>query len=244
MKPGLGARLCQRCGTRVDERRGKFSPYCLSCGQPLDGQRLSTPASAPFSTATPAARPSAGRAWIVAVVLSVPLVGVTLLLSFGAYRACTSDSEAPAAAASATTALPSVEALTTASAGGSATAGKIPRPPGPAPTTPRPTPTFHGGGDDPPPFVPHTFPRERADERFDQAMVTIANCHANGDPTGSSVVDLTFEGDGRVETTVRPPFAGTETGACISARLLGLRNSVGRFVGDPVTLRRRFTINP
>jgi hypothetical protein len=248
MKPGLGARLCQRCGTRVDERRGKFSPYCLSCGQPLDGQRLSTPASGPFSTATPAARPSAGRAWIVAVVLSVPLVGLTLLLAFGAYRACASGSEAPAAAATATSALPSVEAPTTAVPGGGATAGKIPRTPGPSPTapgpspTPRPTPTVHGGGDDPPPFVPHTFPRERADQQLDQAMVTIANCHSSGDPTGSSIVDLTFEGDGRVETTVRPPFAGTATGECISARLLGLRNSVGRFVGGPVTLRRAFTI--
>ncbi len=249
MKPGLGARLCQRCGTRVDERRGKFSQYCLSCGQPLDGQRLSLPASGPFSTATPVVRP-AGRAWpvAIAIVLGLPLVGLTLLLAFAAYRLST-GSEAPAAATSATTALPSVEAPASAPATGSVPPGKVPRPPGPSPTTPgpaptqRPTATFHGG-DDPPPFVPHAFPRERADERFDQAMTTIANCRASGDPTGSSVVDLTFEGDGRVETTVRPPFAGTSTGECISARLLGLRNSVGRFVGEPVTLRRAFTIGP
>jgi hypothetical protein len=90
--------------------------------------------------------------------------------------------------------------------------------------------------------VPHTFPRERAEARFDQAMATIANCHANGDPTGSSVVDLTFDGDGRVQPLVHPPFAGTSTGVCINARLLGLRSSVGQFVGGPVTLRRAFSI--
>jgi hypothetical protein len=203
------------------------------------------PASGPFSTATPVTKP-AGRAWpvAVAILLGLPLVGLTLFLAFVAFRVSTSG-ETPAPAASATTALPSVEAPATASASGAPPPGKLQRPPGPAPTTPgpspRPTPTFHGG-DDPPPFVPHAFPRERAEERFDQAMVTIANCRANGDPTGSSVVDLTFEGDGRVETTVRPPFANTATGECISARLLGLRNSVGRFVGDPVTLKRAFTI--
>src|SRR6516162_2933423 len=114
MKPGLGARLCQRCGTRVDERRGKFSPYCLSCGQPLDGQRISMPA--PFSTATPVVQHSGGRAWIVALALSVPMVGLTLLLAFGAYRACASPAEATGASTSATSALPSVEAPATAPA--------------------------------------------------------------------------------------------------------------------------------
>jgi len=240
MKPGLGARVCQRCGNRVDERRGKFSPYCLSCGQPLDDQRIST--AAPYSSAIPAARPSVGRQWMIALacVLSIPLLSLALFLAFKASP----QAEPAAPATSGVPPLPSVEAPATASGGGSGSPGRIPRPPGSGPS-PRPTPTPHSsGGDDPPPFVPHAFPRALANERLDEAMNTIASCRRDGDPTGSSAVDVTFEGDGRVETTLRPPFASTPTGDCISARLLGLRNSVGRFVGGPFTLRRAFAISP
>ncbi len=252
MKPGLGARLCQRCGTRVDERRGKFSPYCLSCGQPLDGQRLSLPASGPFSSATPVIRP-AGRALpvAIAVVLGLPLVGLTLLLAFVAYRLSASP-EAPAATTSATTALPSVEPPASAPATASVPPGKVQRPPGPSPTTPGPTPTqrptatFHGG-DDPPPFVPHAFPRERADARFDQAMTTIP---ANALPgqRGSDGIERRrshvrrrrARRDHRA-TPVRRHARRANASPRVSS---GLRNSVwaASVEAGPVPLRRAFTI--
>jgi hypothetical protein len=222
-------------------------------------QRFSTPAPysaapyspPPYSTVQPVAKPSAGRRLLIvlAILSAIPIVIGGLLVAFFAIRAIASSAPAPPAAASGTTALPSVEAPTTASAPPTTT---VPgRPPRPTPTgpftvtppapTPAPTVTFQGGGDAPP-FVPREFPRDRANQRFDQALTTIQNCHAPGDPTGSSVVDLTWEGDGRVGVTVRPPFASTETGQCISARLLGLRGSVGRFVNGPVTLQRIVTI--
>jgi hypothetical protein len=31
-----GARICPRCSARVDERRARSSPFCLSCGSPIE----------------------------------------------------------------------------------------------------------------------------------------------------------------------------------------------------------------
>src|SRR4051794_39912939 len=85
MKPGLGARLCPRCGTRVDERRGEVSPYCLSCGQPLnDRPSMATapPYGAPIGAMPP--KPSSSAVpWVIALLCFFCLlvgVGIAVVL--------------------------------------------------------------------------------------------------------------------------------------------------------------------
>src|SRR4051794_8445082 len=66
----MGARICPRCSTRVDERRAKTSPFCLSCGAPLGAP------SPTFSGKSPVAGGSA-LPWILGIV------GVLILLGIG-----------------------------------------------------------------------------------------------------------------------------------------------------------------
>ena len=51
---------------------------------------------------------------------------------------------------------------------------------------------------------------------------------------------MDFEPDGRVSTVLAKPFAGTITGACISARIQAIK--IGAFAGVTQPIQRTFTI--
>src|SRR5690349_9407113 len=124
MKPGLGARLCPRCGTRVDERRGKFSPYCLSCGQPLNNDRQSMTT---YAGAAPQ-KASSALPWVIGILcFSCLLVGIGIAIFLVRSSSAPEDDEGTAAASpSASPAVPSVERVEGPPSSKSGTASKPP----------------------------------------------------------------------------------------------------------------------
>ena len=241
MKPGLGARVCPRCGTRVDERRGKFSPYCLSCGQPLNNDRQSMAAPYP---AVAAQKKSSALPWVIGLLCCLCLIvgiGITIFM-VKSSGSSDDDDGTVAASPSGTPVVPSVERGDNRALARSGTAAKPP----PPPFVPVARPTALPTATDPATTsgLRGPFQRDRANARVDQVMATLSTCKRSGDPTGSSTVGITFENDGRVGTTMRRPFAGTPTGDCISQRFLALQNAIPRFDGNAVTITRGFTIAP
>ncbi len=250
----MGARICPGCATRVDERRAKTSPFCLRCGAPLgppspvEGGRSGTFGGKPPAVGTGSALP-----WIlggIAVVVVLGLVGVVALLAL----VSTSASPDPAPATTIGTP-PKIEAPPTAtpSAPGTATSVKVTVPtvrttatsaqtfttrPTSTPTIPIPTP--------PPtatpsaPVVLAAFNRNRAQGEVDRVGATLASCARSAGPFGPGSIRVDFEPDGRVGTLSRPPFAGTATGSCISARFLAIR--IGPFTGSTQNIDKAFII--
>ena len=107
-------------------------------------------------------------------------------------------------------------------------------PPIPTITVPHPTATTTNG-----PSVP--FPFALAIEKMDEATsLAEKECAFPSGPFGTTVVDVTFETDGRVGTLSRKPIGGTATGSCITAKFLAIH--VGAFEGSSRTFSRAVTI--
>ena len=234
----MAARICPQCRTRVDERRAKTSPYCLSCGAPLG-----TPNATGFGK--PSGKSSA-LPWILGGI------GVFLLLGFGAVvlviiaLANSEPEKKPVASEDPTANEPRVELPTAVPTIGSVVPSAKPAatatlaikpPPTTTATTPRPTVT-------PPqptaPVVLGAFPRARATNELDRVTAGLASCKRAGDPAGSGSIRVDFEPDGRVGTLLQKPFAGTPTGSCVSSRFLAIK--IGAFTGSTQQIPRTFTI--
>jgi hypothetical protein len=261
----MGARICPGCGTRVDERRAKTSPYCLRCGAPLgppapsDGGRSST-----FASKQPGAGGGSALPWILGGIGVVVLLGLGGVVALIAVVSSNADPEPPVATVATP---PKVEAPPTATA---ITAGSAPstgpgvrapvptvrttatsRPPTPPVPTPPPFPTA-------PPTATGTgtgtgtgtssggvavlapFNRSKAQSEVDRVGATLASCSRNAGPFGAGTIRVDFEPDGRVGTLSRPPFAGTAAGSCISSRFLAIR--IGPFSGSTQSIEKSFII--
>jgi hypothetical protein len=88
-------------------------------------------------------------------------------------------------------------------------------------------------------------------QRFDPAAakmalattaIQTANCREKGGPTGKATVVVTFDPSGRVAsaTVSDAPFAGTSSGACITAIMK--RATVPAFSGLPGTVTKVISI--
>jgi len=234
----MAARICPRCRTRVDERRAKTSPYCLSCGAPLG-----TPPPTGFGK--PPGKSSA-LPWILGGI------GVFLLLGFGAVvviiiALANSDTdkkpvasedptaneprvELPTAVPPINSSVPSAKPTATATVAIKPTSTTTVATPRPTVTPPQPTA----------PVVLGAFPRARATNELDRVSGGLASCKRAGDPTGSGSIRVDFEPDGRVGTVLQRPFAGTPTGSCVSSRFLAIK--IGAFTGTTQPIQRTFTI--
>lgn len=85
------------------------------------------------------------------------------------------------------------------------------------------------------------FPFSLAIEKMDEATASAEReCAFSSGPFGTTVVDVTFETDGRVGTLSRKPIGGTPTGSCITAKFLAIH--VGAFEGSARTFSRVVTI--
>lgn len=230
----MAARICPQCRTRVDERRAKTSPYCLSCGAPLGGP-------SPTGFGKPPAKGSA-LPWILGGI------GVVVLLGFGAVvllilAVANADPEPAVPAAADPDSGPRLE-VPTATATVSASVSARPRTPS---TATAPTATFVRPQPTPTPTQPvvaptvlGAFPRARATNELDRVSAGLASCKRAGDPTGSGSIRVDFEPDGRVGTVLAAPFSGTSTGSCISSRFLAIK--IGAFTGSTQSIARTFTI--
>jgi len=261
-----GARICPHCKRRVDERRSKGLAYCLSCGQPLAGfQRTSgppshltppassygagpasnygvppshygatsssygaAPPSSPYGVAPPSFPtypahnlPVRSGGGSTGLVLGLVFGGMAVfILSVVAFFLVRSSAPAPTPTpvATSTVAVESTAAAAIDSTAPTATAHHV-----------KPTSTV----------VP--FPLSRAVEQMDQAVIAAEKiCPRASGPFGTTVVDVTFENDGRVGTSSRPPFGGTPTGACVTAQFLEIH--VGAFQGSARTFSKVVTI--
>jgi hypothetical protein len=231
----MAARICPQCRTRVDERRARTSPYCLSCGAPLG-----TPPPTGFGKL-----PAKGSAlpWILGGI------GIVLVLGFGAVVliviAVANAKPKPKPVATEAPSGPRLEVPTAIVATASASAkpsGTVKptatstiatiRPPSTVTTPPTPTPTA--------PIVLGAFPRARATNELDRVTAGLASCKRAGDPTGSGSIRVDFEPDGRVGTLLEKPFSGTPTGSCIASRFLAIR--IGQFTGTTQQIQRTFAI--
>lgn len=230
----MAARICPQCRTRVDERRAKTSPYCLSCGSPLGGP-------SPSNFGKP---PSKGSAlpWILGGI------GIVVLLGFGAVvlliiAVANAGPEPPVVTGVDPESGPLLEVPSAASTvSAKSSAPRLPTAPAP-PTVVRPPPTVVAIPTPPQPSAPTVlgaFPRARATNELDRVSAGLASCKRAGDPTGSGSIRVDFEPDGRVGTLLQKPFAGTPTGSCVAARFLAIR--IGQFSGTTQSIQRTFTI--
>ena len=239
----MGARICPRCSTRVDERRARTSPYCLSCGAPLG-----PPTSSTFAGKAPGAGGSSSLPWILGGLAAVVLLGFGAIVIVLVAAAGSADPEPdPTAATAPTAAQPRVETADAAPAV-SASAAKVAST---APTvrTPRPIVTVVPVPTPPPtvPAPPTTtvttigpFPRAKAQNEVDRIGFGLASCKSSAGPFGAGTMRIDFEPDGRVGTVTRPPFAGTSVGTCISARFRTIK--IGPFTGSTQSLEKSFII--
>lgn len=85
------------------------------------------------------------------------------------------------------------------------------------------------------------FPTTRATERLEQAVLAAQkNCPRPEGPFGTTVVEVTFETDGRTGTISNKPIGGTPEGDCITAQFLEIH--LGAFEGSRRTFAEAVTI--
>jgi predicted Zn finger-like uncharacterized protein len=91
------------------------------------------------------------------------------------------------------------------------------------------------GGDKP-------FDRASANSALSSIASSVGSCKKGGDPSGTGKVAVTFAPSGKATTAnVEGSFAGTSLGGCVAARFRAAK--VPPFSGNPVTVRKTFTIN-
>ena len=239
---GMGARICPRCSTRVDERRARTSPFCLSCGAPLGA-----PPSATFAGKQAGGGGGSPLPWILGGIAAVVLLGFGAVVVVLVAAAGSAEPDPATGAASA--ASPRVETAD-AAAVATGSAAKVATPaPTPTVRTPRPStnPTVVATVP-PPPTAPPTstvtalgpFPRSKAQGEVDRIGFGLNTCKSSAGPFGAGTMRVDFEPDGRVGTLTRPPFAGTSVGTCISARFRTIK--IGPFTGTTQSIEKAFII--
>ena len=72
--------------------------------------------------------------------------------------------------------------------------------------------------------------------------MSVKDCKKPGGPTGSGHVVVTFAPSGSVQSAVvdKPPFAGSEVGACIAGKFRSVQ--VPPFGGAAVTVGKSFVV--
>lgn len=241
----MAARICPRCSTRVDERRARTSPFCLSCGAPLG-------APSPTFGGKPAPTGSA-LPWILGGVALVFLLGLAGIVAVVAIVANAAPEPAPVVTPPVLP--PLVQAPVVPDAGIDASPAVAKTAPTVRITSPQPTstPTLTIR---PPPTVtipipqptatPTTdvatgpFPRARAQSEVDRVSQGLGSCKSSSGPFGLGSIRVDFEPDGRVTTTTRAPFGGTTVGTCISARFRAIK--IGKFIGSTSSIDKSFII--
>jgi hypothetical protein len=93
----------------------------------------------------------------------------------------------------------------------------------------------------PPPTGPQPFPTTRAIEKLDEATAAAERlCPRSEGPFGSTLIEVTFEVDGRTGTLSHKPIGGTPEGDCITAEFLAIH--LGPFEGARRTFSRSVTM--
>ena len=97
-------------------------------------------------------------------------------------------------------------------------------------------PAAQGGSEQP-------FNMGEAKAKLGGAASAAQGCKKGDGPTGSGRVVVMFAPSGAAQsaTVTGPPFEGTPTGACVSARFRGVR--VPAFSGSPFSVSKSFSIN-
>ena len=229
--------------TSANSGRGSGLPVNSGRGSglPAYGSAPFTPHSMPsYGPPPPRAEPkkSSGAGTVIVVLL---LVGAFAVMAIGVVAFFLFRAE------------PS-----TSSSGPVSTSTVVVETPESTDTTTEPNPKEHPtstGHAKPPPIptitVPHPtssttsglppFPFALAIEKMDEATASAEKeCAFPSGPFGTTVVDVTFETDGRVGTLSRKPIGGTPTGSCITAKFLAIH--VGAFEGSSRTFSRAVTI--
>ncbi|MEO6572265.1 MAG: hypothetical protein ABIP89_00400 [Polyangiaceae bacterium] len=81
MKPGLGGRRCQQCGSKVEGAGSKLLRDCPSCGAPLDAPRFTPAGGSPQFPAPQQAKSFSVVPWIAVALLCVIVgIGVAVLV--------------------------------------------------------------------------------------------------------------------------------------------------------------------
>ena len=248
-----GARICPRCSARVDERRARASPYCLSCGAPLG-----TPPPT-FAGKAPGGGGSA-LPWLLGGLGLVVVLGIAGVIAIIAVANARTVTPAPVATAIAGPKLESTSTATAAVDAGPSVppvpatrTARVTKPTPPATVTiPRPTSTptpVPTAAPRPPTVTPPPdagiavlapFPRAQAQSEVDRVASGLASCKRADGPFGAGSIRVEFEPDGRVGTLSRPPFSGTPVGSCITSRFLAVR--VGQFAGSTQRIEKTFII--
>jgi hypothetical protein len=239
----VGARICPQCGTRVDERRARASPYCLSCGAHLGtappvgfGKKAGGGSSLPWILGGIAAFVGLGVVAVVVLLVAVaegdpaPLAAVSTDAAAQLPPVLEPAPTAPAAPKPAPTVKAGVPAPR------APTAAPPPTVVGPVTPTASPTPA-----PTPAPATLGAFPRARATNELDRVTTSLGSCKSSGGPTGAGSIRVDFEPDGRIATLLRKPFAGTPTGSCIAGRFGAIR--IGKFDGATQAIERTFTLD-
>src|SRR5438552_36863 len=127
----MGARICPRCSARVDERRAKSSPYCLSCGAALAPHGPPEPMQGgPSPTFGGKAQQSGGKSalpWILGMVGAISLLaigGIVILVVVSSSDDDTPPKPEPVASA-ASAANPKVEVPATFADGAAVTPSAV-----------------------------------------------------------------------------------------------------------------------
>jgi len=236
----MGARICPRCATRVDERRAKASPFCLSCGAPLAPNAAPTNAGPTFSGKVAGAGGGGGGhgppvGLIIGIIAGVILLGLGAVVVLLVLLSRSSTPEPTPVTEVTTGGAPPIETPTVpASVVPTVPSGKAP-PPHTASTSAATAPKTATT-----PIVASAFPRTKAQSEVDRVGSTLAGCKRASGPFGSGSIRVDFEPDGRVGTLTRPPFAGTPVGSCISARFLTIK--IGAFQGSTQSIEHAFII--
>lgn len=86
------------------------------------------------------------------------------------------------------------------------------------------------------------FDRNAAAAALNSAAAGASSCRKAGDPSGVAQVSVSFSTSGRATRAIvqGPPFAGTQTGGCIAAKMRGAR--IPPFTGSRVTVKKRVVI--
>jgi predicted Zn finger-like uncharacterized protein len=179
--------------------------------------------------------------------VALPTATATATAPVAATATATATAAAPEATAAATETAAAPAAAATTAAAPAVTAAPVaaapaaPRPqavaaaaPAPKPVAAAPAPAADEGG--------QPFNMGEAKSKLAAAAAAAQSCK-KGDISGTGRVVVVFAPSGGAQTATisGPPFDGTPTGACVSARFRGVH--VPPFSGSPFSVSKSFTIN-
>ncbi|MGH7284266.1 MAG: hypothetical protein ACRELY_22290 [Polyangiaceae bacterium] len=206
---------------------------------PVYGSAQFTPHSMPAYAPPPARvepRKSSG-AGVIIIVVVVLVAGFAMMAAGVVAFLLLRGAPASSTSTSVSTSTVTVETPDTTDS----TAATNPKEHPTAHAKPLPVPTFNSHPTSTSSAGVPPFPFSLAIEKMDEATTSAEKeCAFASGPFGTTVVDVTFETDGRVGTLSRKPIGGTATGSCITAKFLAIH--VGAFEGSARTFSRAVTI--